>query len=145
VPHGADAGDAAALAEQIAAAVSAGPLLFLCGNRRRDTLPNRLREADLAFDEVVVYETRTRRDLTLPASPESPGSLWLVFFSPSGLEAVEQAPSVDPGQLHDARIAAIGPTTGGALEKAGWAVEAVAAEPSPEALLDAIRDAEPRS
>jgi uroporphyrinogen-III synthase len=145
VPRGADAGDAAALAEQIAAAVSAGPLLFLCGNRRRDTLPNRLREADLSFDELVVYETRTRRDLTLPPSPEPPESPWLVFFSPSGLEAVEQAPSVDPGQLHDARIAAIGPTTSGALEQAGWAVEAVAAEPSPEALLDAIRDAEPTS
>jgi len=145
VTRGADAGNAAALAEQIAAAVPSGPLLFLCGNRRRDTLPNQLREADLAFDELVVYEAQTCRDLTLPLSQEPPGSPWLVFFSPSGLEAVEQAPSVDSKQLRDTRIAAIGSTTGGALAEAGWTVEAVAAEPSPDALVEAICDAEPGS
>lgn len=141
-PRGADAGDAAALVEQIIAAAPAGPLLFLCGNRRRDTLPNRLQEADLAFDELVVYKTRTRRNMTLPSAQEPPESPWLVFFSPSGLEAIEQAPSVDPEQLHDSRIAAIGPTTAGALEEAGWSVEAVASEPSPEGLVGAILAAE---
>jgi len=141
VPRGADAGNAAALAEQIAAAVPPGPLLFLCGNRRRDTLPSRLREAGLAFDEVVVYETRARRDLTLPLSREPPGSTWLVFFSPSGLAAVKQAPSVDPGRLRSYRTAAIGPATRGALEEAGWPVEAVASEPSPDGLAEALQAA----
>jgi uroporphyrinogen-III synthase len=142
VPRGGDAGDAAALAEQITEAPLSGPLLFLSGNRRRDTLPNRLREAGLAFDELVVYETRPRRDLALPLSRPPSESPWLVFFSPSGLEAVEQAPSVDPDQLHDYRIAAIGPTTAGALEGAGWSVAAVASEPSPDGLVEALRAAE---
>lgn len=140
-PRGEEAGDAADLAEQITVASPTRPLLFLCGNRRRDTLPNRLQEVGLAFDELVVYETRLRRDLTLPPPRPSSGTSWLVFFSPSGVEAVEQAPSVDPVQLPEYRIAAIGPTTAGALEEAGWAVDAVASEPSPHGLVQAIRTA----
>lgn len=134
-PTGAEAGDAAALARRIIDDPSA-PLLFLCGNRRRDTLPNRLQAADVPFDEIVVYETRLREDLTLP---QSEGSVWLAFFSPSGLEAVKQAGFID---LSEYRLAAIGSTTGGVLEEAGHSVEAVAAEPSPDGLVSAIRAAQ---
>lgn len=141
-PRGEGAGDAAALAEKITEVVPSSPLLFLCGNRRRDTLPNQLQEAGFAFDELVVYESRPRRDLALPASRPPSGSPWLVFFSPSGLEAIEQAPSVDPDHLRDYRIAAIGPTTAGALERAGWSVAAVASEPSPDGLVEALCAAE---
>jgi uroporphyrinogen-III synthase len=143
-PRGEDAGDAGALAEQIVEAAPSAPLLFLSGNRRRDTLPNRLREAGLAFDELVVYETRSRSDLTLPP-PGSSDPSWLVFFSPSGREAVEQAPAVDPDELQHYRLAAIGPTTAGALEAAGWTVEAVAPEPSPDGLVEALQAAETSS
>ncbi|MFB6099402.1 MAG: uroporphyrinogen-III synthase, partial [Salinibacter sp.] len=135
-PRGDDAGSAAALAERIVAEKPSVPLLFLCGNRRRDTLPHRLREAGIPFDEVVVYETRTREALTLPPSE---GSTWLVFFSPSGLEAIEQSESVTPA---DYRRAAIGPTTAGALREAGWSVDAVAEEPSPEGLISALPGAD---
>lgn len=132
-PRGDDAGDAEALASQIIEEVPSAPLLFLCGNRRRDTLPNRLRAADVPFEELVVYETRIRQDLTLPTSE---GTTWLAFFSPSGLEAVEQSGVVD---LSEYRLAAIGPTTGGALEEAGYSVAAVAQEPSPEGLVSAVQ------
>jgi len=140
-PRGGDAGNAAALAEQIVEAAPSAPLLFLSGNRRRNTLPNRLREAGLAFDELVVYETRSRSDLTLPPPGSSSDPSWLVFFSPSGREAVEQAPAVDPDQLRRYRLAAIGPTTAGALEEAGGAVAAVAPEPSPDGLVEALQGA----
>ena len=132
-PRGQDTGDADALASRIVEDAPGSPLLFLSGNRRRDTLPNQLRAADVPFDEVVVYETRLRQDLTL--SP-SDGSTWLAFFSPSGLEAVEQTDAID---LSEYRLTAIGSTTGGALEEAGHSVAAVAEEPSPEGLVSAIQ------
>lgn len=138
-PRGEEAGNAAALARQIVDDAPSAPLLFLSGNRRRDTLPNRLRAGEVPFDEVVVYETRTRDALTLPPSGPPSGSIWLVFFSPSGRKAVEKAGSVDPG---DYRVGAIGPTTSRALEEAGYAVEAVADEPSPEGLVAALRAAQ---
>jgi len=136
-PMGAEAGDAAALAARIVDEAPSSPLLFLCGNRRRDTLPERLRRAGVPFEELVVYETRTRDGLTLPPAHPSVGTTWLVFYSPSGLEAVERAGGVD---LADYRIATIGPTTGGALDEVGVEVEAVAREPSPAALVSAIKE-----
>ena len=135
-PRGAETGDAQALANRIVEDDPAAPLLFLSGNRRRDTLPEALRAADVPFKERVVYETRPRSSLDLPSSD---GSTWLVFFSPSGLEAVDRADAVDPA---DYRVAAIGPTTGTALEEAGHSVEAVAAEPSPDGLVAAITAAD---
>lgn len=133
-PEGEEAGDAASLAARLIADEPATPLLFLCGNRRRETIPNRLEAADIPYDELVVYETNTRRDLTLPSSQPARSS-WLVFFSPSGLEAVERAGVIN---LSNYRVAAIGPTTGGALDEAGYDVEAVAGEPSPGALVSAL-------
>lgn len=135
-PKGTESGGAEALADRIIGDPPSASLLFLCGNRRRDTLPERLRAASVSFEEVVVYETRLRQDLALPSSD---GSVWLAFFSPSGLEAVEQMDSVD---LSEYRLAAIGPTTAGALEDAGSSVEAVAEEPSPDGLVSAMQVAE---
>ena len=135
-PRGADAGNAKRLARRIIDDDSSRPLLFLSGNRRRDVLPRRLTAANVAFEEVVVYETRPRENLALPSSA---GSTWLVFFSPSGLEAVAHSASLDLGEY---RLAAIGPTTGEALREAGQMVAAVAPKPSPEGLVSAIQAAE---
>ena len=131
-----DAGTAADLVDQIADAEPETPLLFLCGNRRRDDLPDGLRDAGIPFEELVVYETRARSDLSLPPPGDE---TWLAFFSPSGLEAVRRA---DTGPLDEYRCAAIGPTTASALEEEGLTPEAVASEPSPEGLVDAILGAE---
>lgn len=133
-PRGRDSGGADALADRIITDAPDAPLLFLSGNRRRDALPDRLRAAGVPFEEQVVYETRVRDALDLPPPPHD-GQSWLVFFSPSGLEAVQQADSVEPTSY---QIAAIGPTTGSALERAGLTVEAVAEVPSPEGLVAAI-------
>ncbi|MFO8233691.1 MAG: uroporphyrinogen-III synthase [Longimonas sp.] len=130
-PVGADAGGAAALADQIVADAP-GPLLFVSGNRRRDTLPNALVSAGQMFDEVESYRTRTRSTLNLPPPPA-----WLVFFSPSGTEAV-QASGYD---LASYPCAAIGPTTATALREQGAAVRAVADAPTPEALATAVQEA----
>ncbi len=133
------AGTAAELADQIAETEPEMPLLFLCGNRRRDDLPDGLREAGIPFEELVVYETRPRTNLSLP--PPGDGT-WLAFFSPSGLEAVQGGVG---RSLAEYRCAAIGPTTATALEEAGLSPIAVATSPSPEGLVDAILGAGDRS
>ncbi len=132
-PRGQEAGTADDLADQIVDDAPEAPLLFLCGNRRRETLPNRLRAAEAAFEELVVYETRLRTDLTLPSAR------WLAFFSPSGGEAVQKATNVDPTSY---RRAAIGPTTAASLEEQGLSVDAVADTPSPQGLVTAIVSAQ---
>jgi uroporphyrinogen-III synthase len=133
--RGAEAGNAEALAARIADDVPGRPLLFLSGSHRRKALPQGLRAAAVPFEEQVVYESHTRTDLELP-TPTGEG--WLAFFSPSGLEAVEGA---DRKALRRFRCAAIGPTTAGRLRDAGWAVDAVADAPTPEALVRAVVDA----
>ncbi len=130
-PEGEESGSA----EALAAVIANKKQLFLCGNRRRDTLPDALGEAGIPFDELVVYETRTRMDVALPEGREGD---WLVFFSPSGVEAIESAPGADPSRY---RKAAIGATTAAALEEHGWTAEAVADAPTPSALVRAIRRA----
>ncbi len=138
-PEGADSGTAEALAARIAQAErvegepAEAPLLFLAGNRRRDVLPRALDAAGITFEEQCAYETHVRTDLDLSAerAPQ-----WAVFFSPSGIEAARQATGID---WRAVRTAAIGPTTAGALEEAGWTAEAVAAQPTPEALAAALR------
>lgn len=135
-PSGEDTGDAAALAAHIVetpeGADGARPLLFLCGNRRREALPDRLRAEGIAFEECVAYETHLREGPWLGAGE---GPDWAVFFSPSGVEAVQS--SQEPG-WDAVRKAALGPTTAGALEEAGWPPEAVAEVPTPEALAEAL-------
>lgn len=113
------------------------PLLFLAGNRRRDTVPDGLRAADIAFEEETVYETQPRTDLTLPPAD---GDTWLVFFSPSGLEALQRS---GVGGLDDYRIAAIGPTTAAELQAVECTVDAVAEMPSPQHLAQAIAEHTP--
>ena len=54
---GGEAGAAAALAEAMLDAGVAGPVLFPCGDTRRDELPDRLRQATVAVDEVVCYRS----------------------------------------------------------------------------------------
>lgn len=137
--EGEETGSGADLAAFIAEADPPAPLLFLCGNRRRDDLPDRLEAEGVDFDELTVYETHSRTDLTLPPPGQE---TWLSFFSPSGLESALQAET--EGGLEDYHCAAIGATTAGALEDAGLEVEAVAQSPTPEGLVDAVLGAKER-
>lgn len=131
-PEGADSGSADLLADRIADRRFERPLLFLCSDRRRDVLPDRLASAGLPVEELCVYETHLRTDVTFDPVPD-----WLVFFSPSGVEAVRQSGALAPGVP---RIAAIGPTTAEALAAADLPPEAVAEAPTPEAVARAIRE-----
>ena len=109
------------------------PLLFLCGNRRRETLPLLLHREGVPFEERIVYETHLRSGPWLEDAPD-----WVAFFSPSGVQAVQQSREAGWAAI---RKAAIGPTTADALWRAGWQPEAVAREPSPAALAEAVTEA----
>lgn len=132
-PEGEASGTAELLADYVAERSFEAPLLFLCGNRRRDTLPERLRAAGVPFEERCVYETHLRDDLDV-SDLDTFG--WVVFFSPTGVEAARRA-----GAFGDVPVpcAAIGPTTADALALAGRQPEAVAGAPTPEALVEALR------
>jgi len=133
--RGEDCGTAEALVEYLAQQDLQRPLLFLSGDRRRDAVPEGLRAKNVSFEEQVVYETHFRSDLTLPPAESD---AWIVFFSPSGLNAVRRASGVS---LSEYRYAAIGPTTAKALRDHGLEVEAVADTPSPDGLMAALKDA----
>ena len=133
--RGKETGTAAALVDHIVSEAPEGALLFLSGNRRRETLPEGLCEGGIEFEERVVYETHTRSTLDLPPPAEAG---WLVVFSPSGREALVAANV----PIASYRLAAIGPTTAGVLRTAGHTVAAVADAPTPEALVQAIRAAD---
>jgi uroporphyrinogen-III synthase len=142
-PTGEESGDAEALGSVIAKNVRSNeeaaaerPLLFLCGNRRREALPNRLRAEEVPFEERVVYETHLRTGpwLTSDGSDEAFPE-WAVFFSPSGVEAVQQSNEAGWAAV---RTAALGSTTAAALREAGWPPAAVAQVPSPDALAEAL-------
>lgn len=134
-PIGEESGSGATLAGQILQRRFEKPLLFLSGDRRRDELPDRLHDGGVAVDELCVYKTKPMPDLDLS---EHPTPDWIVFFSPSGVEAMQSATGVDTA---DVRIAAIGPTTASALRREGYRVDAVATEPSPAGVTAGILSA----
>jgi len=130
--QGENTGNAEELVSLLDDADPPSSLLFLSGNRRRDALPDGLEAAGISFEEEVVYETRPRTDLTLPPSD---GETWLVFYSPSGLEAFYAS---EIKNVAEYRIATIGPTTAAELHDAGLEVDAVADVPSPRGVADAV-------
>lgn len=134
-PAGEAAGDAAALAARIIDDEPEAPLLFLSGDRRRDTLPAALERAGVRFEELTVYRTH----LVPPLLPAGARPTWVAFFSPSGVEAARLAPDFP---WNSVRTAAIGPTTAEALRQRGHAPAAIAEAPTPAALAAAIRAAD---
>jgi uroporphyrinogen-III synthase len=85
-------GNAVSLAEVICEKVDRAiggkpkPLLFLCGNLRRDELPNILNDRCVAFEELIVYETSGSDDIAVSSLPKPD---WVVFFSPSGVDTIK--------------------------------------------------------
>ena len=132
VPYISDRARSEAVAEKVMALDESRPWLFICGNLRRDELPDTLTRVGIAFEELVVYQTKSDPDLALPADilPD-----WVVFFSPSGVRAVHPLWFAD---WRDVRIAAIGTTTAKAIEEVGWEVDAVAEKPEPTSIKDAV-------
>ncbi|HEX5386285.1 MAG TPA: uroporphyrinogen-III synthase [Gemmatimonadales bacterium] len=134
---GADAGGdtaaGAALARAMLAAGTRPPVLYFCGDARRDELPAGLRAAGLTVDEIVCY----RSLLAEPgmARRAARGASALVVSSPRVAQLL--ARTVDATERP--RLVAIGPTTAAAAEVAGWPADAVAQNVTAASVADAVR------
>jgi uroporphyrinogen-III synthase len=140
-PQGFGPAGARALADLIATRVTPDGIrkvLFLAGNRSLPDFPEGLAARGIAMERVEVYETRFRRadvDPLLRALGEKRLAC-LVFFSPSGAEALEALLLPDALKaLHMVPVAAKGPTTAAALRARGFrsvdgGVRTVAPRPS---------------
>lgn len=136
-PEGAAAGSAEALAQHIIAEAVDGCLLFLAGDRRRDALPETLAEAGVRLEERTVYRTVADVPAVADAEAALAEATAVVFFSPSGVEAL-----VDGGADVQALAAvAIGPTTAAALRSEGVARVHTAARPDAAGVVEAVRAA----
>ncbi|KAG7390035.1 hypothetical protein PHYPSEUDO_008997 [Phytophthora pseudosyringae] len=145
VCRGDDAGSADMLSEYLhqdgvlPADCKEKPMMFLCGDKRRDVLPDSFRARGLPLEELVVYQTCAVQNVELPAECKVPD--WVVFFSPSGLKVVKDLPL--PWQsIHKATI---GKTTAAALhehavatEQSFWEADVTAPKPKPDSLAGAI-------
>jgi len=98
---------------------------FLHGNRALSDLPDALRHERLSVEEFEVYRTHfLSPDLGLLETALAAGrDVWIYYYSPSGIEALERRlrpESLEP--LHRrARAVAIGATTRAALQERGYA------------------------
>ncbi|KDQ23769.1 hypothetical protein PLEOSDRAFT_1079082 [Pleurotus ostreatus PC15] len=156
--RGEDSGNAEQLARHILNDTRqiSGKLLYLTGDKNRDTLPNILTSNNLILHQLQVYETRgSARFATDLADVLSKGTddndlCWIVYFAPSAAEFVTPVLNLhfnfadseeDPSQKRrQARVAAIGPTTRDFLrDTLKLHVHAVASKPTPDGLVSAIK------
>jgi len=98
--------DAAALAEIIKTEL-VPEVVFFCGDKRMDTLPDILRSEDVNVHELMVYHTMETPQLINKAYDA------ILFFSPSSVHSFFVVNNV----AADVVLFAIGTTTAGALQK----------------------------
>jgi uroporphyrinogen-III synthase len=126
-------GAAGALAAALLAAGVTGPVLFPCGDLRRDELPIRLRDAGVAVDEVVCYRSVLAGEVEARRAAQR--AQIAIVASPSVADLLARAcpPGARPALL------AVGPTTAAAALASGWPPAGVAARPTAEALAAGVR------
>lgn len=120
--------DAARLAERIIADRPIKPVLFFCGDQRREELPKMLQQAGIGLQELVVYHT-IERPIALEPVHDA-----LMFFSPS---AVKSYFSVNRPK-DSAVFFAIGGTTAAAIREHVRNEVVISPEPSAAALAQVV-------
>lgn len=139
-----EAGNADKLSKYITentTAENSKPLLYPCGNLRRDTLSAKLKSAGFPLEEVVVYETvkskTIQTDITnfikLHGAPR-----YIVYFSPSGVQYTADLFESGILKLRETKIIAIGNTTEAELKGRQMEVAAVARTPDHTGLTEAL-------
>jgi uroporphyrinogen-III synthase len=131
--RGAAAALASALPAALLAAGASGPVLFPCGDIRRDELPSRLRDDGIPVEEVVCYRSVLAGESEARRAAERVQIV--VVASPSVADLLARAcpPGGRPALL------AVGPTTAAAARSLGWPPAGVAERPTTEALLAGVR------
>jgi uroporphyrinogen-III synthase len=126
-------GSGAALAAAMLEAGVRGPVLFPCGEIRREELTTRLRHEGINVDEIVCYRSVLAGESAARAAAERAGIL--VVASPSVADLLAKAcpPGVRPA------LVAVGPTTAAAARVAGWSPDAIASGPTVDAVVTAVQ------
>ena len=119
-------GYAADLAEIITLIYKSESYTFFSGNKRRDTLPDALKEAGVTFNEIEVYET-TLTPQKIKGTVDA-----ILFFSPSGVESY-----LADNKLKNEICFCIGETTASALENKTKNI-IVAEQPTIEDVIEVI-------
>lgn len=119
-------------AEQLASVITAKDaekaVVFFCGDKRRNELPDTLEKNDVDVEEVVVYETKL--------SPEEVGQHFdgIAFFSPSAVESFFSVNVVADKTV----FFSIGPTTTQSLKRFEKNETITCEKASEETMVDTI-------
>lgn len=122
---------------------SSKPLFMPCSSIAHDRLPQVLRDAGVALEQLAVYDTAPRGDLdtTIEDALARHGNPdCAVLFSPSGVAALDTPIRQRFGvQFKQTRYVAIGGTTAEALSAHGYEVGPVPQRPDPKELALVLR------
>ncbi|KAF8519380.1 tetrapyrrole biosynthesis, uroporphyrinogen III synthase [Hysterangium stoloniferum] len=142
-----------------------GKLLYLTGDKNRDTLRQIMSENNIDVKDLMVYETAARGDLeeivirTVQAIKQAGGkdrSIWIICFAPSSsefalphLERHFRLPQLAVSDGHNglqAKLAAIGSTTADFLRlQKHLRVDAVPDKPTAEQLVASMCESDARN
>ena len=100
-------------------------VIFICGNKRRDELPDLLKSHDINLKEVVVYESKNLNKTVNLQSIDG-----LAFMSPSSVYSL-----AENGGFMNLPCFAIGPTTAQALKNEGQEY-IISKSTTPESIVD---------
>ena len=103
---------------------------FFCGDRRRDELPNKLRDAGLEVNEIIVYQT-----ILNPHRLEKQYAA-ILFYSPSGVESFFSMNKIKENTV----LFAIGKTTALSIQQHTSGRIIMPASPSKEMLVKEVID-----
>jgi uroporphyrinogen-III synthase len=126
-------GAGGALAQAMLQTGVVSPVLFPCGEVRREELPERLRNSGVEVDEVVCYRSVLANESA--ARTAASRATVLIVTSPRVAELLAAACS----STSRPDLVAVGPTTADMARQAGWSPVAVAAVPTVGAVTDAVR------
>lgn len=124
------ANDSNSLAELIIINDNCEELFFFCGDKRKDDLPDRLNEAGIFVNEIVVYHTSLQ--------PKKIEKLYnaVLFFSPSAVDGFFKLNNDNP---HTSWFA-IGNSTAKQVSKYSHNKVIVAAEPNSASMLKSLAE-----
>jgi len=112
--------------------------LFLCGDKRRPTIVEELMKKNIPVRELVCYKTITRDAKEVVKEIEKLPELLpkaFVFFSPSGLDALQDKLSI---LTKNNMFVAIGQTTAKRMKEYGISPNAIAPTPNAEGVAQAL-------
>ncbi len=103
-------------------------VVFFCGDKRLDALPDFLYQHEIMVHEIVVYKTRE--------TPEQIKKHYqgIVFYSPNGVNSFFRVNSIGPGVV----LFAIGKTTAGAIRSKTQNHVVVSETPSKSNMIDKV-------